>query len=119
MIKKAFDLQEIFVGARPAYCFSTLAMENIYQSKTPALEASALNHWQSDGNPSRRTGIEVAHELNHIFTIICGFTGRMLVKHGGNATLRPDLQLISKNARRAELLVKQAVKAGSPSPAAA
>ena len=94
-------------------------MENIYQSKTSALEAPARNHPQPDGNPSRLIGVEVAQEVDTIFTIICGFTGRMLVKHGGNATLRPDLQLISKNARRAELLVKQAVKAGSPSPAAA
>jgi hypothetical protein len=34
----------------------------------------------------------------------------MVLKHGDNPALRPDLQLISDNARRAENVVRQATQ---------
>lgn len=56
----------------------------------------------------RQISREVAHELNNILTIIQGYAERMIVKHGDNPALRPELQKISDNARRAVLVVRQA-----------
>lgn len=86
---------------------------------TPGLEIADGTCLPPAMNPSRHIGNEVAHELNNIFAIIRGFTDRLLAKHGGDTELRPDLQLISENARRAERVVKQAVQTTRPAPPAA
>jgi len=57
---------------------------------------------------SSQIGREVAHELNNILTIIQGYADRMIRRHGENPALRPELQLISDNARRAVSVVKRA-----------
>ena len=67
-------------------------------------------------NPARQIGTEVAQELNQLFIVICGFTDRMLMKHGANASLRPELQLIAENVRRAERVLNQAVKVAQAAP---
>ena len=54
----------------------------------------------------KQIGRDVAHELNNILTIIRGYADRMMLKHGDNPVLRPDLQLISENAKRAESVVR-------------
>jgi signal transduction histidine kinase len=87
------------------------SLDNIYQKMVPTLEPAALAqlHQQSPNpEPERKIAREVAHELNNVLTIIQGYADRMLLKHGDNSALRPDLQLISDNARRAVNVVRQA-----------
>jgi nitrogen-specific signal transduction histidine kinase len=76
---------------------------------SPTIEPSALNSMQHDSTQSdqqKQVGREVAHELNNIFTIIRGYADRLLIKHGENPALRPELLLISENIKRAESLVR-------------
>ena len=65
-------------------------------------------------NPQKQIGREVAHELNNIFTILRGYAERMLMKHGQNPELRPDLIRLAENAKRAELVVRNAPRLPSP-----
>lgn len=78
---------------------------------TPTLEPAALASLHQDQpNPEtqKQIGREVAHELNNILTIIRGYADRVIIKHGENPALRPDLQLISENVRRAEQVIRRA-----------
>jgi signal transduction histidine kinase len=87
------------------------SLENIYQKMTPALDplspgqSSRTAGWPE---PTRQISREVAHDLNNILTIIQGYAERMIMKHGDNPALRPDLQLITENAKRAASVVRQA-----------
>lgn len=76
----------------------------------PALEPATLAHLHHEPPPEqpRQVGREVAHELNNILTIVQGYADRMLLKHGDNPALRPELELISKNTRRAVAVIRQA-----------
>ena len=65
-----------------------------------------LHHEASHSDNQKQVGREVAHELNNIFTIIRGYADRMLIKHGENPALRPELLLIAENIKRAESLVR-------------
>jgi len=94
------------------------SLDNIYQKMVPTLEPATLaqlHHDQPTAEPPRQISREVAHELNNILTIVQGYAERLLMKHGNNPALRPELQLISDNARRAVSVVRQA----SPRKAAA
>jgi len=96
------------------------SLDNIYLKMAPTLESAMLAnmHHEPPGPDSPpQMGREVAHELNNILTIIRGYADRMLLKHGENPALRPDLQLISENARRAESVVRQAAVPRPPTPA--
>ncbi len=76
---------------------------------SPTLEPAALanmHHEQSHPDVQKQVGRDVAHELNNIFTIIRGYADRMLIKHGENPALRPELLLIAENVKRAESLVR-------------
>ncbi len=73
----------------------------------PAGEANATGA-PSEPMARGQIGGDVAHELNNIITIIRGYAERMLIKHGENGMLRPDLQVLTDNARRAEKVVRQA-----------
>ena len=86
------------------------SLDNIYQKMVPTLEPGALAqlHHQPSSEAPNQIGREVAHELNNILTIIQGYADRMILRHGENPALRPELQLISDNARRAVSVVKQA-----------
>ena len=78
---------------------------------TPTLEPAALASLHPEGphpDHQKQVGREVAHELNNILTIIRGYTDRIIIKHGQNPALRPDLQLISENVRRAEQVIRRA-----------
>lgn len=84
-------------------------LENIYLKMVPTLERASLavlNHEATPIDGQKQVGREVAHELNNIFTIIRGYADRMLIKHGDNPALRPDLLLIAENVKRAESLVR-------------
>ena len=88
---------------------------------SPALEPATLaglHPETSQPDVQKQVGREVAHELNNIFTIIRGYAERMLLKHGENPALRPDLFLIAENVKRAESLVRHATYPRSrPTPA--
>ena len=85
------------------------SLENIYQKMSPMLEPAklaSLHHETQHPDTQKQVGREVAHELNNIFTIIRGYADRMLIKHGENPALRPELLLISENVKRAESLIR-------------
>ena len=85
------------------------SLENIYMKMAPALEPATLaglHHESPQPDHQKQVGREVAHELNNIFTIIRGYADRMLIKHGENPALRPELLLIAENVKRAESLVR-------------
>jgi hypothetical protein len=89
------------------------SLENIYMKMAPTLEPAhlaQLRHPHPDQATPRLIGREVAHELNNILTIIRGYSDRMLIKHGNNAALRPDLQLICDNIKRAEAVIRTAAR---------
>ena len=91
------------------------SLESIYQKMTSASEAEGMNAHR-EPVPREQIGGDVAHELNNIITIIRGYAERMLVKHGENPALKPDLQLITDNARRAEKVVRAASQASRRPP---
>jgi signal transduction histidine kinase len=99
------------------------SLDNIYQKMVPTLEAGTLaqlHHESSNPEQQRQVGREVAHELNNILTIIQGYADKLILKHGENPALRPELQHISDNARRAVSVVRQAtVRKPAPAPAPA
>ena len=87
------------------------SLENIYPKMMPGLDPASLtpSHQEPPGLPQPRViGREVAHELNNILTIVQAYTDRMLMKHGENPALRPDLLLILENTRRAVSVIRQA-----------
>lgn len=87
------------------------SLDNIYLKMAPTLEPAALAGLHQDDPQSeqqKQIGREVAHELNNILTIIRGYAERVIIKHGENLALRPDLLLISENVRRAELVIRRA-----------
>ena len=87
------------------------SLENIYMKMSPTLEAADfanMHHESPHPDTDRQIGRDVAHELNNILTILRGYADRMILKHGDNPTLRPDLKLISENVKRAESLVRHA-----------
>jgi signal transduction histidine kinase len=98
-------------------------LDNIYQKMVPALEPATLaqlHHESSQLDQQRVIGREVAHELNNILTIIQGYAERMMIKHGENPALRPELILISENARRAVNVIRQAApRKPAPAPVSA
>ena len=84
------------------------SLENIYAKMSSTFEPSTLAHLQqSQADAQRQIGRDVAHELNNILTIINGYADRMMMKYGENTAMRPELQLISENARRAASVVRQ------------
>jgi len=87
------------------------SLDNIYMKMVPTLEPATLANLhpeQPQLESQKQIGRDVAHELNNILTIIRGYSERMMLKHGDNPVLRPDLQLIFENARRAEKVIRQA-----------
>jgi signal transduction histidine kinase len=85
-------------------------LDNIYQKMAPALEPATLaglHHEASNPEQAKQIGREVAHDLNNILAIIQGYADKMILKHGENPALRPELQKISENARRAVAVVRQ------------
>jgi signal transduction histidine kinase len=87
------------------------SLDNIYQKMVPTLEPATLaqlHHEPPHPEPQHQIAREVAHELNNILTIIQGYTDRMILKHGKDPVLRPDLQLISENTRRAVSVIRKA-----------
>jgi signal transduction histidine kinase len=97
------------------------SLKNIYMKMSPELELAHLHQPHlhqphSNHETQKLIGREVAHELNNILTIIKGYSDRMMMKHGGNPVLRPELQLISESVKRAETVIRGAARL-NPQPA--
>ena len=94
------------------------SLENIYQKMmptfTPASPATTVVTEPASSDPSPQMSREVAHDLNNILTLIQGYAERMIMRHGDNPALRPDLQLITQNAKRAALVVRRATPRRAP-----
>ena len=88
------------------------SLDNIYMKMSPTMEPAALAslHQQAalSSDTQKQIGRDVAHELNNVLTIIMGYADRLVIKHGENPALRPELKLISENARRAQSVVRAA-----------
>ena len=88
------------------------SLDAIYEKMTPGTEASAsgtrYNQPTSPSDVDRGISRDVAHELNNILTIVRGYADRLILKHGDNPALRPELKLISDNARRAANVIRAA-----------
>ncbi len=95
------------------------SLDSIYQKLTPELDSAARVHLRPQPAPTdaeRDISRDVAHELNNVITIIRGYADRLILKHGDNPALRPELQLISDNARRAANVVRVASQPRPPAP---
>jgi len=92
-------------------------MENIYKKMAETAASSGRPHDALPNfDPSRHMPAAVAHELNNIIAIIRGYADRLLSKHGQNPALEPHLKLISDSARRAGLIVREAMPPAEPRP---
>jgi signal transduction histidine kinase len=102
------------VGAGLAKKIAMQSLDSIYLKMAPGLESSTLSKLHptevTPAEGAREISREVAHELNNVLTIIRGYTERLLVKNADNPAFLPDLKLISENARRAEIVIRQAAR---------
>jgi nitrogen-specific signal transduction histidine kinase len=93
------------------------SLENIYKKMAEASAgADALHETTRKSDPTPHVSPAVAHELNNIIAIIRGYADRLLFKHGENPALEPHLKLISEAAKRAAIIVHDAMPR-NPSPA--
>ncbi|MGO8838260.1 MAG: hypothetical protein ACLQAH_10580 [Limisphaerales bacterium] len=89
-------------------------MENIYKKMAEsAAGTGALHESARKSDPAQHIPPAVAHELNNIIAIIRGYADRLLFKHSQDPALEPHLKLISEAAKRAGLIVREAM---SPNP---
>ena len=82
-------------------------MENIYK-KMAESTGEAGNAHPAQLDAAQHIPPAVAHELNNIIAIIRGYADRLLLKHGQDPALEPQLKMISEAARRAGLIVREA-----------
>jgi nitrogen-specific signal transduction histidine kinase len=95
------------------------SLENIYEKMTPnnsSTSFASLHPQPAVPESSLKISREVAHELNNILTIVRGYADRLIMKHGDNPALRPELKLIADNARRAASVVRTASQPTPPTP---
>jgi len=105
-------------GVQAAVWVVMSSMENIY--KKMAESAAGTPHETTQKfDSARHIPPAVAHELNNIIAIIRGYADRLLVKHAQNAALEPHLKLISDAARRAGLIIRDALPPNPPARPAA
>jgi nitrogen-specific signal transduction histidine kinase len=92
------------------YFMAMSSMENIYKK----MAESAANAGSSLETASKLDSAQymppaVAHELNNIIAIIRGYADRLLFKHSQDPALEPHLKLISEAAKRAGIIVHDAM----------
>jgi len=104
--------------ARKVLCVTAMSsLENIYKKMAEAAAGADVVHeipQKSDSTP--HVSPVVAHELNNIIAIIRGYADRLLFKHGENPALEPQLKLISEAAKRAAIIIHDAMPP-NPNPA--
>jgi len=83
-------------------------MENIYKKMAESTAEANASHL-SQFDPARHISPAVAHELNNIIAIIRGYADRLLFKHAENPALEPQLKLISDAAKRAAIIIHDAM----------
>ena len=84
--------------------------EFIYK-KMASLEQSGAGRFHETAckfDSARQMPRTVVHELNNILTIIQGYADRLLLKHGEDPALQPQLRMIYESARRAASLIREA-----------
>jgi hypothetical protein len=88
------------------------SLDTIYKKMASSLEngnGSDIFHQPAHPfDPERHIAPHVAHELNNILTIVQGYADRLLIKHGEDQSLLPQLRLISEAAKRAAAVVREA-----------
>jgi signal transduction histidine kinase len=85
--------------------------ESIYKKMAASLEESGVKTLSDPAqrfDPARHVAPLVAHELNNILTIVQGYADRLVLRHGEDPSLAPHLRLISKAAKRAAVVVREA-----------
>jgi len=90
-------------------------MENIYKKMAESAGGTgALHETAQKYDSARHIPPAVAHELNNIIAIIRGYADRLLFKHGQNPALEPHLKLISDAAKRAGIIIHDAMPPAPP-----
>lgn len=102
-------------GAQGAVHNAMSSLENIYKKMAEAAGADGLRESARKSDPTPYVSPAVAHELNNIIAIIRGYADRLLFKHGENPALEPHLKLISEAAKRAAIIIHDALPP-APSP---
>jgi len=93
------------------------SMESIYKKMAEsAAGAGSLGESARKFDSAQHIPPAVAHELNNIIAIIRGYADRLLFKHSQDPALEPHLKLISDAARRAGIIVHEAMPQ-NPNPA--
>ena len=93
------------------------SLENIYKKMAEAAAgADAMHETNQKFDSTQYVSPAVEHELNNIIAIIRGYADRLLFKHGENPALEPHLKLISEAAKRAAIIIHDALPP-NPSPA--
>ena len=86
------------------------SMENIYKKMAESAAGAGTAHETTQKfDSARHIPPAVAHELNNIIAIIRGYADRLLSKHSQDPALEPHLKLISEAARRAGIIVHDAM----------
>lgn len=90
-------------------------MQNIYKTMAEsAANPASLRENTPKPEPPQHIPPAVAHELNNIIAIIRGYADRLLSKHNQDPALEPHLKLISDAARRAGIIVHDAMPPAPP-----
>jgi nitrogen-specific signal transduction histidine kinase len=93
------------------------SLENIYKKMAESAAGTGVSHETIQKfDSTRHIAPAVAHELNNIIAIIRGYADRLLSKHSQDPALEPHLKLISEAAKRAGVIVHDAMPP-NPKPA--
>jgi signal transduction histidine kinase len=86
------------------------SLENIYKKMAESAAGAGILHEPTPKLESaRHISPVIAHELNNIIAIIQGYADRLLSKNAENPALEPHLKLIAEAARRAAVVVHDAM----------
>ena len=88
--------------------------ETIYKKIASSLEnGGGANNQEAKSEPVRHISPVTAHELNNILTVVQGYAERLLIRHGDDAALQPQLKVITDAARRAAAIIREATPANA------
>src|SRR5689334_757290 len=94
------------------------SLDLIYRKMASSLEQNGAGHVSEPRfDTARHMPSAVAHDLNNILTIIQGYADRLMLKHGENPAIVPQLKLIAEAARRATTIVRDATPPNGNKPA--